>query len=385
MARNYPGFLAAFFIILLRVAIGWHFLNEGVEKYESGQHGKEAFSAEIYLRNANGPLAPYFREMIPDVDSRDLLDLSKLKAVWRADADRIADGFGFSEDQKSQASKKVDESERWADAWFSSPENVEKREKYFHDLDEVEKTERNPDALSYQQERAWEARRSLEADRRSLIAPLVEQGKALHEAVANLATSEQVASADNALPRTVGRQLKSAGNWALSKAKLVEPDTSSSTSEPPKAVDLAPRAWTQLDLINTATTYSLIAIGACLILGFLTPLSALGAAAFLAMIYFSMPPWPGLPPNPKTEGHYFIVSKNLVELIACLVIATTPSGHWIGLDALFFGARRRRRLAPPPSNPNPNPNSSVGHDRPVTKQAPGREQDEDLRKPIPIG
>ena len=63
------------------------------------------------------------------------------------------------------------------------------------------------------------------------------------------------------------------------------------------------------------------------------------------MIYFSMPPWPGLPANPKAEGHYLIVSKNLIELIACLVIATTPSGHWIGLDALFFGARRRRRLA----------------------------------------
>ena len=59
------------------------------------------------------------------------------------------------------------------------------------------------------------------------------------------------------------------------------------------------------------------------------------------MIYFSMPPWPGLPPNPKAEGHYLIVSKNLVEMIACLVIATTPSGHWVGFDALFFGARRR--------------------------------------------
>ena len=108
---------------------------------------------------------------------------------------------------------------------------------------------------------------------------------------------------------------------------------------------MAPRSWTQLDLINIATTYGLIAIGACLILGFLTPWAALGAVAFLAMIYLSMPPWPGLPPNPKTEGHYFIVSKNLIELIACLVIATTPSAHWVGLDALFFGARRRRRLA----------------------------------------
>jgi hypothetical protein len=89
----------------------------------------------------------------------------------------------------------------------------------------------------------------------------------------------------------------------------------------------------------------LIAIGGCLILGFLTPFAAICAAAFLALLYFSIPPWPGLPPNPKTEGHYWIVSKNLVELIACLLIAVTASGHWFGLDALFFGARRRRRWA----------------------------------------
>ena len=29
MSRYYPGFLAAFFIVLLRIAIGWHFLYEG--------------------------------------------------------------------------------------------------------------------------------------------------------------------------------------------------------------------------------------------------------------------------------------------------------------------------------------------------------------------
>jgi uncharacterized membrane protein YphA (DoxX/SURF4 family) len=341
MARNYPGFLAAFFIILLRVAIGWHFLNEGIEKYESGQHGKEAFSAEIYLRNANGPLAPYFRKMVPDVDGRDLLDKSKLKAAWRSEVARVADHFAFSPAQRSQAEKVADEAERWADLWFSDPENKEKREKYFHDLENVEQVERDPNAMSYQQERALETRRALETDRRSLIGPLVERGKTLREAVAKLATDEQ---------------LKSAG-----------------------AVG-AP--WTQLDLINLATTYGLMAIGVCLILGLFTPLAALGAAAFLAMIYLSMPPWPGLPPNPRTEGHYFIVSKNLVELIACLVIAATPSGHWIGLDALFFGARRRRRLAPQPSEPNPS--STPTRDRPITRPAADRELAED-QKPIPIG
>ncbi len=94
-------------------------------------------------------------------------------------------------------------------------------------------------------------------------------------------------------------------------------------------------------MANWLTTYGLCAIGVCLILGFLTPLAAICAAAFLALIYLSIPPWPGLPPNPRTEGHYWIVSKNLIELIACLLIAVTASGHWFGLDALVL------RCSPP--------------------------------------
>jgi hypothetical protein len=81
------------------------------------------------------------------------------------------------------------------------------------------------------------------------------------------------------------------------------------------------------------------------------------------MIYLSMPPWPGLPLNPRAEGHYFIVSKNLVELIACLVIAATPNGHWIGLDALLFGARRRQRLAHAPREEAAPPVHRDSHDR----------------------
>jgi uncharacterized membrane protein YphA (DoxX/SURF4 family) len=137
-----------------------------------------------------------------------------------------------------------------------------------------------------------------------LIAPLVERRKTMCEAIAKVATPDQTKSAGTA----------------------VEPMTS-------------------LDLINRLTMFGLVAIGFCLIAGLFTPLAAVLAAGFLAMIYFSMPPFPGLPPNPKAEGNYLIVSKNLVEMLACLVIATTPSGHWLGFDAFLFGARRRRRLA----------------------------------------
>jgi uncharacterized membrane protein YphA (DoxX/SURF4 family) len=301
MSRYYPGFLAALSIVLLRVAIGWHFLYEGLEKVDSSGRGKEPFSAEIYLRNANGPFAPYFRDMLPDSSGRAMLDPDRLKAAWKDDATRIAQHYGFTESQRGQVENVLVAYNRWADYWFDDPENAEKRQKYLYDLRQVEKTEEEPAALSYEKERGWDARRTLDADRRKLTGPLVERGKALREAIAAIATPDQVkVSGSGGMPRT------------------------------------------SLDSINNLTTYGLIAIGFCLIAGFLTPLAALSAAAFLAMIYLSMPPWPGLPTNPKAEGHYWIVSKNLIELLACLVIASTPSGHWIGFDALFFGARRRR-------------------------------------------
>jgi uncharacterized membrane protein YphA (DoxX/SURF4 family) len=344
MSRHYPGFLAAFFIILLRVAIGWHFLYEGLEKVESTRSGHDRFSAEVYLRNATGPLAPYYRGMLPDVNGLAVLDQAKLKSSWGDEVTRIADHFGFTQEQRSQAQKILSDNLQWADYWFNDPENSEKRQKYFDDLAKVQKTERDPDALSYQRERAWEARRSVDSDRRALIQPLLERGKTLGDTVAKLATPDQQ-----------------------------------------QATGLLPARYSSLDLLNDLTMWGLVAIGGCLLAGFLTPLAALSAAAFLAMIYFSMPPWPGMPPNPKAEGHYLYVSKNLIELLACMVIATTPNGHWIGLDALFFGARRRRRLA------RADQARALASDQPQPRaQNPGHGRQRDLdhdheTKPIPLG
>ncbi len=303
-SRNYPGFLGALFLVLLRIAIGWHFLAEGLEKYESTRYGKQPFSAEIYLRNSIGPLAPQFRSMLPDADGLATLDPATLNSSWKETLERIANHYGFTADQKSKAKALLEQGNTWADVWFNAYDNREAREKYERELKNVEQTERNPEALSYERERAWETRRTLEGDRRKLTAPLIAKGQELADAIVALKTPEQQASA---------------GNYA------------------------APLSFLAVE--NWLTTYGLIAIGGCLILGFLTPLAAICAAAFLALLYLSIPPWPGLPPNPKAEGHYWIVSKNLVELFACLLIAVTASGHWIGLDALFFGARRRRRWA----------------------------------------
>src|SRR5262249_57410461 len=53
--------LTCVFLVLLRLAIGWHFLFEGMEKLKS-----DAWSSEAYLRESTGPLAPVFHRIAGD-------------------------------------------------------------------------------------------------------------------------------------------------------------------------------------------------------------------------------------------------------------------------------------------------------------------------------
>jgi uncharacterized membrane protein YphA (DoxX/SURF4 family) len=83
--------------------------------------------------------------------------------------------------------------------------------------------------------------------------------------------------------------------------------------------------------------YGLLVLGGCLLAGLFSRLSALAAAGLLLSFYLAHPPWPGLPPNPMAEGSYMFVDKNVVEILALLVLATVPTGIWAGADALVRG------------------------------------------------
>ncbi len=96
---------------------------------------------------------------------------------------------------------------------------------------------------------------------------------------------------------------------------------------------------------DVMTMWGLTIVGLLLILGLFTRLAALGAIGFLLMFYFATPPFVGYFYSLPSEGSYLLVNKNLVELGALLVILTTRSGLFAGLDGLvhrLFFARRRR-------------------------------------------
>jgi len=323
----------------LRIAIGWHFLYEGLEKIESTHKGGKPFTAEPYLRNATGPFAPYFRNIVPDVNSLDMLDPDRLKASWAADVERLAVHYRFDKDQRDKAAAQLQQADDFAAIWFSDKEAREKRNQYFDELRQVQAVERNPNALSFERERAAAKRKDLDVERRRLIADLQARATSLRAGVTDLvATAEQRDAAGPYVP-----------------------------------------PWTKLDQINALTMYGLVAMGVCLILGLLGPLAALAGAVFLGQIYLSMPPWPGLPPNPMAEGHYLIVNKNLIEMLACLALVFIPTSFWIGLDSLLFGWMFRSR-----ETTDDAPRSSAGSSSAtITNTTTGRGAAVDV-KPIPL-
>ena len=311
----------------MRVAIGWHFLYEGTQKILSTPEGKASilgkllpapegppFSSEGYLRASTGPLAPRFRALVPDVDSVEKLKLENIKAELSSEMARVVDHYGFDAPQQEEAKQAYDKIVGDATDWFKSTENVEKIKKYLDELKEIEDVENNPGAMSYERAEAYADRKVAEADRKALVKVVDSWTESLRDALTAIARKP---------------------------VKAAEPTPAAEPKKEPTLFDLKgpyvpTPPMTPLRQIDLLTMWGLSAVGLCLMLGLFTPLAALGGAVYLLGFYLSMPPWPGLPEG-ITEGHYRYVNKNLIEMLACLVLASTPNGLWIGLDAFLFG------------------------------------------------
>src|SRR5262249_22709301 len=156
--------------------------------------------------------------------------------------------------------------------WFKNPDTVEKIKKYRSNLTFVDKILSDPESLSFERERAYEARAHLEADRRELVATVDAWTTSLHDGWRKIAGKGEI-----------------------------------------QRVAPPPALRTTLDWVNITTMGGMLLVGLGLMLGLFTRLAALGAAAYLTLFYLSMPPWPHLPASPQAEGHYLFVNKNLIE------------------------------------------------------------------------
>ncbi len=352
----------AFFLILLRLAIGWHFLAEGYHKLEGYWRGpvvsvagknKQPFTSAVYFREGTGPLAAIIRREIGDANDEAI----KLVTPKPADSGEAA--------PHTRLPSLLDR--EWSDY-------VKEFSKYYK-LDEKQRKSAD-DALTKIEDNAvlWMTRTT--ADEKNFTAKTQEGRLPLPTRVAQFKRKlEELAKPDDHYLVGFGSEVESARQQSLKaevsrlRAGLLS-DVEDYTQELKKELEKIPTVEQKREAqtkdedppqptppvnekqqwIDRATMYGLTALGACLILGLFTRLSCVLTAAFLLSTYLCSPPFPWLPPAPNNEGFYLFVNKNAIEMLALLALATTASGRWLGLDALIhwtlFGSDRSTALPP---------------------------------------
>jgi uncharacterized membrane protein YphA (DoxX/SURF4 family) len=316
-------------MVALRVVIGWHFFQEGLNH----KHDPK-WSSEGFLRAAKGPLADFYQSKAPGLHNYHVLLAVPL--------DREADGkpAGLGENQQPE---KADESEKslvysdWYGAivkdWQNRSTEIanryaftdEQRKKLDELLGDYDKQlvvvfKGNKEQAGYADDmRAY--RHQLHRNRKLGAAAGAEDipnlASRMKKREAN-PTSEQATQIDS-----------TPAQWLADVKGLetaFEQDALALRSEEQTKIGPLPEALSDLRKMDTAITWLLIVGGGCLVVGLFTRLSAFALALFLASVVFSQPFWVA----DAVKTTYF----EWTELVALLVLATSPVGRWAGLD--FF-------------------------------------------------
>jgi uncharacterized membrane protein YphA (DoxX/SURF4 family) len=298
--------LACGLLVLLRMSIGWQFFYEGIWKLNT-LSSTEAWTSAGYLKAAKGPFRNTFRNMVGDPDDLDLLDYDKVIAKWDAWKQAfLAQHPDLAEAKKKQLDKEVAALKSRLKETLENPEWAGIiREKFEGTIDyktigEIElyknmlaRYEANlkKAAQDFQREHLDKQWKEIQEKRAMLTGPINALTKELHALPGKILDVTQMSRGPVPLPKT------------------------------------------SLQQIDKLTMWSLTVVGMLLLAGLFSRFSALAAAGLLTMFYLVVPPWPGVPEAPGPE-HSLIVNKNFIEIVACLALASMPSGRWVGLDAL---------------------------------------------------
>jgi uncharacterized membrane protein YphA (DoxX/SURF4 family) len=360
--------LTRVFLVLLRLAIGWHFLFEGIEKIHSVDivgptTTNRPWSSVSYLREAVGPAADLIKKQVGDPDEEALAlfwvkplehgqDPAQvpprqrisptLDAAWNEYLVRFKAQHDLTAEQSQRADMKMDQAKdeavrRLLGEPLGGKETILEVEKSFNGEATVKVPMRFRQRLEEYRSKLNDLHQIM-TEKLYLFGQDVEKQK-----IPALKVEINRLRADllDALEKPMKEALDSI---------LTDEQKKSGTPEPPHSSSVSNwKNWTGNDWIDGVTRYGLTAIGACLIAGLFTRTACLAGACFLALVYLTLPALPWLPESPKAEGHYFFVNKNIIEMLALLALATTRSGCWLGLDALLWCLmpwRWRSRRAP---------------------------------------
>jgi uncharacterized membrane protein YphA (DoxX/SURF4 family) len=338
--------LTRVFLVLLRLAIGWHFFFEGFEKIRSVDlvgptETNRPWTSKGYLREATGPLGNYFRSQAGDLDKEALAlfevqplqpdqDSSRVPArrrispaldsAWNEYLSKFETTYRLSDEQRKVAQAKLDQAKEEAVRWLLGQCGEREVEKTFGPAATI-KVKESP-------------RERIEVYRRK-VGELSDNLTKKFPALGRDVEKQKLAALKSDINRMRGEllgELERPMQEALQSVLIDEQKKSTPANDAPNT---SRAGWSRIDWIDVTTRYGLTAVGACLLLGLFTRSACLGGAAFLLLFYLAAPALPWLPEGPRAEGHYLFVNKNIIEMLALLTLATTRSGRWAGLDGLI--------------------------------------------------
>lgn len=333
---------AIVFIVLLRIGIGWHFFYEGVHKFDPAAE----FTSEGFLGIAKGVTAELYYWMLPDLDGIQRIQLGKVKDESGKDVTTfVAYEDAWQKYFKDYLTKYPDVNKDEAKAIFdrylgslrAGAADVEKdieaflksRER-FH---EIRRTTRND--ASFEQERRWNMMMKYRREAAGWTKMLNTMGNGLQSDLGRLADPE-LAGQKGQIVTAPEKQLIPPNKFT--NIQIAVPDIE--LTLPPKnsytpSLDVSLRS--RMDAMDLAVMFGLSAIGLCLMIGFCNRLACLGGIAFLVNVVLTTYPVPGVYPEiPSQIGNFMFVSKDVVELLALLVLASIPAGRWGGLDYFLW-------------------------------------------------
>ncbi|MDR0327182.1 MAG: hypothetical protein LBI05_02675 [Planctomycetaceae bacterium] len=323
---------AIFFIVLLRIGIGWHFFYEGVHKFDPAA----GFSAEGFLGVAKGPTADLYYWMLPDLDGIQRIEIGKVEDEnGKEHTTFIVYENAWKEYYNAYLKQYPKVSKEEADAIYnrylkalragatdSEPDIkafLQSRDRFR----ETKRTQRN--SASFEQERRWNLMLQYRREASTWTKVLSELSNGLQSDLGRLAD-----------PDLAGQK----GEIVTAPEKELIPPI------PPNdyfnvqiqyPIPSNPYVKSRMDVLDLAVMVGLSAIGLCMMIGFCTRLACLGGAAFLVNVVLTTFPVPGVYPElPTMVGNFLFVSKDVVELLAMLVLMSVPSGRWGGFDYFLW-------------------------------------------------
>jgi uncharacterized membrane protein YphA (DoxX/SURF4 family) len=331
--------LACFFLVALRLAIGWHFLVEGVHKIESHREGKTStntpWTGEGFFREGAGPAAPLARHYL-HLDDADALARLKadnhilpapVNAEWDDFFSRFVGHYELTEPQKVEAAAKLSEAKKTTADWLSGAFPTEVKKVVTWGAETVQQTV--PARLA-----EYEAKANESAD------ALARRLPAFNADVEKVRLRTLKTDATRILTDLLNDLDARGAEMKRSIAEVLTPEQTEKGSVPDTAAR-KPIQW-----LDQATMWGHAALGACLLLGLFSRLASFLLAMFLLSVTLIAPALPYAPTPPGAIGFYLYVNLYVIEMIALLALACMPTGRWFGLDALLHylthGPRRAR-------------------------------------------